>query len=117
MSNSILTKTIGTAVAATLSFAGISASANAQDRIIRSVEVQYADLDLTSEGGKEALQNRLRGAVRTVCGGYDSRNLRDTIDYRQCTGEARQSAKKATVTLLAAAAAGKPLETAMIIKR
>ena len=115
MSNSIFTKALCAAAAVAITATGFSASAQAQDRIVRTAAVSYADLDLASEDGKATLEARLKGAVRKVCGGYNAKDLADTMDHRACMQEAGASAKRASVTLLAAAAAGEPIETAMVI--
>lgn len=115
MSN-IITKALCAAAAMAVTTAGFATSASAQNSISRSVEVKYADLDLTSADGKATLENRLKGAVRSVCGGYDPRSLTDMRDHHQCVDQASTTAKRATVTLLTAAAAGEPIETAMVIR-
>jgi UrcA family protein len=41
---------------------------------LRSISIQSADLDLTSDAGRAALQDRVRGAINEVCvtGGWGS---------------------------------------------
>ncbi|MEO9600104.1 UrcA family protein [Parasphingorhabdus sp.] len=115
MLNSTFTKTICAAAAFAVTATGFSAGANAQNRIERSAVVSYADLDLTSADGQSALQGRLKRAVRKVCGGFNSKSLADIQDHSVCIGEASASAQRASVTIMAAAKAGKPVETAMVI--
>ena len=115
MSNSVFTKAFCAAAAVAITATGFAASASAQNRIVRTAVVSYADLDLTSENGQSTLQGRLKGAVRKVCGGYDSKNLVDTQDYGNCLDQANASAQRAKVTIMAAVNAGKPTETAMVI--
>jgi|TARA_R110002049_G_scaffold31913_3_gene107144 UrcA family protein len=115
MSNSIFTKALCAAAAIAMTATGFSAGANAQSRIVRTAAVEYADLDLNSEDGQATLQGRLKGAVRKVCGAYDSKNLADMQDHRICMSEANSSAQRASVTIMAAARSGKPSETAMMI--
>jgi len=47
-----------------------SVSASAQE-VPASVVVSYGDLDLRSEAGVQALDRRLAGAIRSVCGVHD----------------------------------------------
>ena len=115
MSNSIFNKALCAAAAIAVTSTGFAASANAQARTERTATVSYADLDLTSEDGKATLQGRLKGAVRKVCGRYDSKNLVDVQDHGKCMDQASASAKRATVTIMTAAASGQPVETAMVI--
>lgn len=117
MSNSIFNKALCAAAAIAVTSTGFAASANAnaQARTERTATVSYADLDLASEDGKATLQGRLKGAVRKVCGSYDSKNLVDVQDHGKCMDQASASAKRATVTIMTAAASGQPVETAMVI--
>lgn len=115
MSNSIFTKSLCAAAAIAVTATGFSASASAQSRIQRTAIVSYADLDLNSEDGQSTLQGRLKGAVRKVCGTYDSKSLFDIRDHGACVEEASASAQRASVTIMAAAKSGKPVETALVI--
>lgn len=115
MTNSIFTKAACAAAAIAVTATGFSVSANAQNRTVRTATVEYADLDLNSEDGQSTLQGRLKGAVRTVCGSYDSKNLVDMQDHGTCMEEANASAQRASVTIMAAAKSGKPVETALVI--
>lgn len=57
-----------------------------------SVTVKIADLDLTTKADRKALEARLAKAERQVCGVRPSlRDLRGSIDYRQCLKTARAS--------------------------
>ncbi|VAV96922.1 hypothetical protein MNBD_ALPHA04-1287, partial [hydrothermal vent metagenome] len=84
-------------------------------RISRTAEVQFGDLDLTTKDGKSTFHGRIKGAVRQVCGSFDSKSLVDTQDHGNCVQEAKLSARQASVTILAAAKAGKLTQTAMLI--
>lgn len=106
MKNSILTKGFFVAAAMAVTATGFSASASAQGRTTKSVEVSYAGLDLTSADGRATLDGRIRGAVRQVCGSYDRRDLYEMTDHRSCMQEANFSAKRAKVSLIAKAEAG-----------
>lgn len=115
MSNSIFTKSLCAAAAIAVTATGFSVSAHAQSRIVRTAVVNYADLDLNSEDGQSTLQGRLKGAVRKVCGSYDPKSLVDMQDHGSCVEEASASARRASVTIMAAVRSGKPVETAMVI--
>jgi len=115
MSNTIITKAFCAAAAIAVTVTGFSASAQAQSRTVRTAIVDYADLDLNSEDGQATLKGRLKGAVRKVCGSYDPKNLVDMQDHGTCMAEASASAQRASVTIMAAAKSGKPVETAMVI--
>ena len=75
-------------------------------RTIRSVEVKFADLDLTSQQGAATLETRLRAASREVCGASSRAPLREQIAHRACVDETLASGKRAMVTLVARAEAG-----------
>lgn len=111
----IFRKSLITAAAIAVSATGLSTAANAQSHSIRTTTVEYGDLDLTSVEGVQTFEGRIKGAVRKVCGGYDSRSLADMADHGKCTQEANMSAKRASVTIVAAAEAGTLQETAMVI--
>lgn len=115
MSNTIFTKALCAAAAIAATATGFSASANAQNRTERTAAVHYTDLDLTSEDGQATLQGRLKGAVRRVCGSYDTKSLVDVQDYGTCLDQANASAQRASVTIMAAAKSGTPVKTAMAI--
>ena len=117
MSNSIFTKSLCAAAAIAVTATGFSASAHAQSRVKRTAVVSYADLDLTSDDGRSTLQGRLKGAVREVCGSVETKSLVDVQDHGMCMKEANASAQRASVTIIAAAKAGKLVETAMVINR
>ncbi|QJB70044.1 UrcA family protein [Parasphingorhabdus halotolerans] len=116
MTKTLLNKALMAAAAVAITTTGFAASASAQNRTVRSVAVDYSDLDLVSAAGKATLQGRIKGAVRQVCGSYDSKSLRDMADHGNCMEQASNSAQRATVTIMAAAAAGKPIKTALLVK-
>ena len=72
--------------------------AAAQHTHSRSVAVSYADLDLRSEAGRDALDNRIRAAIREVCGTASSSDLRGQNQVDACRDElaARASAQRDT---------------------
>ena len=115
MLNIIFTKAVCAVAAIGLTATGFTVSAKAQSRTVLTAVVNYTDLDLNTEDGQTTLQGRLKGAVRKVCGSYDSKNLVDVQDYGVCINQANSSAKRASVTIMAAEKSGKPIETAMVI--
>ncbi|MEO0441266.1 MAG: UrcA family protein [Pseudomonadota bacterium] len=117
MLKAVFTKGLVAAAAVAVSATGLSATASAQERIVRTAVVHYDDLDLASAEGRETLEGRLKGAVRKVCGSYRRGTLDETLDHQTCMAEAKSSAKRAQVTIMAAAASGEPVETAMVISR
>lgn len=111
MKTNLFNKSLFAAAAVAVTTVGFSASANAGSRTERTAIVEYGDLDLTSEDGKATFNGRVKGAVRQVCGTYDSKNIVDQRDHSACMDEANLSASRASVTILAAAEAGTLKET------
>jgi UrcA family protein len=58
----------------------------------RMVRVQYGDLNLATQKGKEALSQRIRQAVDLVCFQPDPRALQMWSEYRKCMQNATDSA-------------------------
>jgi UrcA family protein len=54
--------------------------------------VSYSDLDLTHAEGVAALAHRINGAVMTVCGDFDSRDLDAMRVVQQCRTNAKAGA-------------------------
>lgn len=76
--------TLAAALVATLA----ATPALAQDAApSRSVAVGYADLDLASEAGRRSFDNRLRQAVREVCGSASSADLHGQNRVDDCREE------------------------------
>ena len=61
--------TVGMALCAGVCLTGATAPAVAAtvDGVVRSQAVHYADLDLSTEPGRAALDRRIRSAARAVC--------------------------------------------------
>lgn len=55
-----------------------------------SVDVSHTDLDLTEPADQLALERRLSGAVRSICGS-PVRGIKQLIEYRTCRAEAHAS--------------------------
>lgn len=111
-SPSILSRTLAAATATAILF---SASVQANPvrtqeapggRIVRSVEVPFVDLDLTTDQGVATLESRLKFASRQVCGTGERAPLRQMLDHRACVEQTMTSGKRAMVTLIARAEAG-----------
>jgi UrcA family protein len=58
----------------------------------RTVKVEYGDLNLGSQEGKDVLSRRIRRAVDLVCTESDSRMLTLWVEYRKCMQNATDSA-------------------------
>lgn len=71
----------------------------------RSVQVRYGDLNLANAGGRDRLEQRIRWAVKQVCGGTP-RGLFQRVDQAQCTAaasdDAMTQARRAAPALAAA---------------
>lgn len=65
-----------------VSLASVS-PALASDEITKTRNVRYSDLDLASEGGKKALDQRIRRAAKAVCGGDVGRSDWPTFSATQ----------------------------------
>jgi UrcA family protein len=57
-----------------------------------SVKVEYGDLNLTTQKGKDALERRIRHAADLVCGSPDARSLVMSAEYRACMTSATNTA-------------------------
>lgn len=117
MKTNMISKSLFAAAAVAVTAAGFSTSAMAGNRTERTAIVEYGDLDLTSEDGKSTFNGRVKGAVRQVCGSYDSKSIADQRDHSSCMDEANLSASRASVTILAAADAGTLKETKISLGR
>jgi UrcA family protein len=69
--------------AAAVAFTSTSAIA-APQTLVREAVVNYADLDLESAAGIEALYTRLRAAARNVCGSADTKDMAAHQNMKQC---------------------------------
>ena len=109
---SLFSRTLAAAAATAVLFsasvqAGEVKSVQAPDgRVVRSVEVPFVDLDLTTEAGAATLETRLRAASRAVCGTGTRAPLREQIAQRACIDQTMASGQRAMVTLVARAESG-----------
>ena len=96
----------GTALAAFMISGSLAAKAEAVESTaqIPSVAVSYADLNLDTAAGVEALYARLRAASRSVCNVGEGRGLvavmAAKVCYREVLGAAVGDAKLPTLTAL-----------------
>jgi UrcA family protein len=83
----------------------------AEPPVIATATVQTADLDLSSQAGRQALDHRLSQAVKEVCGTASDVDIAGKNDVRRCRVEtlANLSAER---DQRIAAAAGSPIEVA-----
>ncbi|ESZ85713.1 MULTISPECIES: UrcA family protein [Pseudomonadota] len=108
----VATRALAAAAASAIIFSAsvqanpVKTSEAAGGRVVRSVEVPFVDLDLTTPAGAATLQARLKTASRQVCGTPETPTLRERIDYRNCVSETIASGQRAMVTLIARAEAG-----------
>lgn len=111
-----MTKTLCAAVALSLSGLTLTSVVQAETRSYRTAAVAYGDLDLASAAGQATLQSRIKAAVRRVCGsGMGRQALSAAMDAQRCHAEAMASAKRASVSLIAAARSGKPAQTSFLV--
>lgn len=78
-------------LAAPLIAAGLTAPAFAEEDT-RSVTVSYDDLKLSSESDRQQLTQRVKRAVRQVCGSANRLTLRERAATRKCELHASRQA-------------------------
>lgn len=82
----------------------VAAPAAAASPVQGSVIVSYADLNLTSNEGRQSLDRRLAVAASKVCGGGTNlRLMRERAAYRICLAETTDSYKEQQLAVLEAA--------------
>lgn len=70
---------------------------------LRSARVSYADLDLASETGQQALERRVKRAIRSVCGIRAGEPLFMHRQHRGCVAEAKRSSNGQVALAIASA--------------
>ncbi len=80
-------KTIALGSAAALLAASAPAMAD-----VKTKQVQYRDLDLSSAAGQQRLATRIKSAVKSVCGDPRALTLAEKQDLARCQREALESA-------------------------
>lgn len=78
---------------------------------IATATVQTADLDLSSQAGREALDHRLNQAVKDVCGAASDADISGKNDVRRCRVETLASLSAERDQRIAAAS-GSPIKVA-----
>ena len=81
---------IASAVAVALSSIAAAPVAAQETR----VAISYADLDLSTAAGAQALGERLEAGVKAVCARPDIRNLKSMVAWEQCKEAAMTSANE-----------------------
>jgi UrcA family protein len=59
---------------------------------VHSIDVPFADLDLTRSEGAAVLYQRIRAAAKRVCASLDARDLASQMRFRGCVETAMGSA-------------------------
>ena len=76
----------------------------------RSIEVSYAQLDLADPAAVDTLFRQLAVAAERACGAYESRSLRERMEWREC----RDAAFKAAVAELVETRVAAAQESAVV---
>lgn len=84
---------------------------------VRSMSVSYADLDISHAAGRAALERRIAGAAKTVCGFENSRELALMLAQRRCVTETidrtqdvlMAAVEQRSTVRVARASAGRPI--------
>ena len=89
------------ALAAVAATAFLSLPAQADDPRVPRVVVSYADLDLTTDAGVEALYRRLQVATRQVCRVFEDHMIERSLKHRACYDQVlAESVAKVNVEML-----------------
>jgi UrcA family protein len=84
------TRILWTALAAAVCIQATAAHAQQPDG--HSIKVEFADLDLQTSSGKQALRGRIRSAALTVCGYRIDPGFQLAGEYRSCVEHATDTA-------------------------
>ncbi|WP_017671648.1 UrcA family protein [Blastomonas sp. AAP53] len=109
---SAVSRTLAAAAASAILFSAsvqakpVTSVNTADGRMVRTVEVPFTDLDLTTAQGAATLEARLKSASKMVCGAPTGPALRERAAHRECITESLASSSRAMVTLIARAEAG-----------
>jgi UrcA family protein len=71
---------------------GSNAQAAEQSAGVPTVTVRYADLNLNTAEGVEALYARLQAAAKKACSQHEGRALIDVVEWRTCYTQALEKA-------------------------
>jgi UrcA family protein len=75
-----------------VTLSAVAANAKTSEDALPGARVAYADLNLASSEGSEALQRRVARAVATLCA-RPIANWKDKLDQRQCENKALEEAR------------------------
>ena len=59
-----------------------------------SIDVEYADLNLSNEAGMAALERRIERAIERICGDDNARQTFRLREQRRCAAQAKASANE-----------------------
>lgn len=88
-------------VAALLPLTGLASQSALAQTTTSSIKVVYADINLTSDLGKEKLSNRINAAIKKVCIVNDTRSLAERQNMQKCKVKAMQNAERQLNIILA----------------
>jgi UrcA family protein len=80
------------ALAAALCIQATATTAHAEQLDDHSIKVEFADLDLQTSSGKEALRGRIRSAAMKVCSHRADPSFQLAGEYRSCVEHATDNA-------------------------
>lgn len=89
MKKSILATLAAGLLCSTLASSVLAGDATA----VPSMAVKYSDLDLQTDAGQQALQQRFSFAARSVCPGHSSSDLATRLTAKRCIRQALGRAK------------------------
>lgn len=93
-----------TSLVAAVALAAAPAAAAERAPVAPSARVPIADLDLAGQPGRDELDRRLAGAIRTVCPRPRTTDVLARFQHKRCVGDASRSAARARDTAFARAA-------------
>lgn len=96
-----MTKLILTALLTAALGSAAQAAPSADEQTAPAVSISYADLNLSTEAGRIALQDRIDGAVNRVCPAENSRQLERRQHEESCRQQAQISAERQLSTIYA----------------
>lgn len=66
------------------------------------IKVRHADLDLSTDTGRDRLQKRIKHAVQHVCGSPRAITIKERQDKLSCEKQSNKSAAEKTARIIAA---------------
>lgn len=89
--------------AALLAAAAAPSLATAPQPSLRTVAVDYSDLDLGRTEGRARLERRIEAAIRQVCGDEGVRGLASAAEVSRCIAATRDAARRSMAAAVASA--------------